>query len=70
MTKKNNKGSTDKVDHVQATRPEPWPGIPARSEDHETELPTGTRRAEQADSTDAQRRLERDMEDSKAAPRE
>ena len=70
MTKKNSKGYTDKVDHVQATRPEPWPGIPARSEDHETDLPTGTRRAEQADTTDAQRRLEQDMEESKSAPRE
>ncbi|RKH45897.1 hypothetical protein [Corallococcus sicarius] len=50
------------VKHVQATRPEPWPGIQGRSQEHEEELPTGTKRSEQASVTDAQRQLEKDVE--------
>ncbi|WP_404371477.1 hypothetical protein ACIHQR_13390 [Corallococcus coralloides] len=50
------------VKHVEATRPEPWPGIQGRSQEHEEELETGTRRAEQADVTEAQRKLEKDVE--------
>ncbi|MHA7632369.1 hypothetical protein [Corallococcus sp. M7] len=50
------------VKHVEATRPEPWPGIQGRSQEHEEDLETGTRRAEQADVTEAQRKLEKDVE--------
>ena len=50
------------VKHIQATRPEPWPGIQGRSQEHEEELPTGTKRADQASVTDAQRKLEKDVE--------
>ncbi|QAT86659.1 hypothetical protein EJ065_5123 [Corallococcus coralloides] len=56
-----NKKNED-VKHVEATRPEPWPGIQGRSREHEEELETGTRRAEQADVTEAQRKLEKDVE--------
>jgi len=63
MTKKN-QGYTENIKHVGATRPRPWPGIQGRSEDKETELPTGTRRAEQAEVTDAQRKLEHEVEES------
>jgi len=63
MTKKS-QGYTEDIKHVEATRPEPWPGIKGRSEDKEEELPTGTRRADQADVTDAQRKLEHDVEES------
>ena len=62
--KKKNAGYTEDIQHVEATRPEPWPGIKGRSEDKEEELPTGTRRAEQADVTEAQRKLEHDVEDA------
>lgn len=55
---------------MQATRPEPWPGIQGRSEEREEELPTGTKRAEQADVTDAQRQLEQEMDESVASTRE
>ncbi|RKH19993.1 hypothetical protein D7Y13_12915 [Corallococcus praedator] len=50
------------VKHVQATRPEPWPGIQGRSKDHEEELDTDTKRAEQSSITDEQRKLEDDVE--------
>ncbi|MCY1034422.1 hypothetical protein OV207_23415 [Corallococcus sp. BB11-1] len=50
------------VKHVQATRPDPWPGIQGRSQDHEAELDTDTKRADQASVTDAQRKLEEDVE--------
>ncbi|MET0400772.1 MAG: hypothetical protein ABW123_00160, partial [Cystobacter sp.] len=66
MTKKN-AGYSEKIKHVQATHPEPWPGIPGRSSEKETELPTGTRRADQAESTEAQRELEREMDESAAS---
>ncbi|MCP3105423.1 hypothetical protein LZ198_41830 [Myxococcus sp. K15C18031901] len=46
------------IEHVEATRPEPWPGIPGRSLDDEQELPTGTPRDQQASVTREQRRLE------------
>ena len=62
--KKKNAGDVAPVKHVEATRPEPWPGIKGRSEEHENELPTDTRRTEQADVTEAQRQLERDMHDT------
>jgi hypothetical protein len=65
--KKKNAGYTEDIQHVEATRPEPWPGIKGRAEDQESELPTGTRRAEQADVTDAQRQLEKDVEKSEKA---
>jgi hypothetical protein len=68
--KKKNEGYSEKIKHVQATHPEPWPGIPGRSSEKETELPTGTRRAEQADSTQAQRELEEEMGASVSATRE
>jgi hypothetical protein len=61
---KKSPGYTENIEHVEATRPEPWPGIKGRSEDKEEELPTGTRRAEQADVTEAQRKLEHDVEDA------
>ncbi|HZI16046.1 MAG TPA: hypothetical protein VE153_37115 [Myxococcus sp.] len=58
------KGYAEHIEHVQATRPEPWPGIRGRSHEEESELPTGTPREEQADVTNAQRQLEQDMSDS------
>lgn len=67
---KKNSGDVKKVKHVEATRPEPWPGIQGRSEERENELPTGTRRAEQADVTEAQRRLEKEMDEEKEPTRE
>lgn len=54
-------GYAEHIEHVQATHPEPWPGIKGRSEEHEEELPTGTRREEQAGVTEAQRKLEHEM---------
>jgi hypothetical protein len=70
--KKNDEGYTEHVEHVQATRPEPWPGIRGRSAEHERELPTGTPREEQAEVTEAQRRLEQEMEEGekREEPRE
>ncbi|NOK17933.1 hypothetical protein [Corallococcus carmarthensis] len=50
------------VKHVEATRPEPWPGIQGRSQEHEEELETGTKRSDQASVTEAQRKLEKDVE--------
>ncbi len=67
--KKKDKGYVEHIDHSQATRPEPWPGIPGRSQEHETELPTGTPREVQADVTEAQRRLEREMHEEEEEPR-
>lgn len=61
----NNEGYTEDIEHSQATRPEPWPGIKGRSKEREEELPTGTPREEQADSTEAQRALEREVEETK-----
>jgi hypothetical protein len=70
MTDKKDPGYADRIEHVQATHPDPWPGIKGRSEEHETELPTGTKRDEQASVTEAQRRLEREMHDEKEPTRE
>jgi hypothetical protein len=56
------------IEHVQATHPDPWPGIKGRSEERETELPTGTKREDQASVTDAQRRLEHEMHESEKEP--
>jgi hypothetical protein len=64
------KGYAEHIEHVQATRPDPWPGIEGRSKDEEHELPTGTPREQQASVTDAQRQLEKDMDDSKEPTRE
>jgi hypothetical protein len=61
MKKKGNKGYTENIRHPQSTHPDPWPGIPGRSAEHETDLPTGTDREHQAGVTEAQRELERDM---------
>ncbi|MBU8898232.1 hypothetical protein DRW03_00840 [Corallococcus sp. H22C18031201] len=55
-------GYAERIEHVEATRPEPWPGIRCRSREHEEDLPTGTTRDEQARVTQAQRRLEEDVE--------
>jgi hypothetical protein len=67
---KKEKGYVEHIEHVQATRPEPWPGIQGRSKDHEEDLPTGTPREVQADVTEAQRRLERDLAEEDEQPRE
>jgi hypothetical protein len=57
--KEQEKGYTEEIEHVQATRPDPWPGIHGRSEEHESEPETPT--DHRSDTTDAQRQLERDM---------
>ncbi|XXF75813.1 hypothetical protein P2318_22495 [Myxococcaceae bacterium GXIMD 01537] len=64
--KSQNDGYVEHIEHVEATRPEPWPGIRGRSHEHEEELPTGTRRDDQAAVTEAQRKLEAEGEDSPA----
>ena len=61
---KKDKGYAEHIEHVQATRPEPWPGIQGRSHEHEEDLPTGTKREEQASVTDAQRKLEDEVEET------
>jgi hypothetical protein len=63
-------GYAEHIEHVQATHPDPWPGIKGRSEEHESELPTGTKRADQASVTEAQRKLEHEMHESKEPTRE
>ena len=70
MAKKSGSKDVAPVKHVQATRPEPWPGIPGRSEERENDLPTGTSREAQADVTEAQRKLEKDVHDSQEPTRE
>ncbi len=62
---KKDKGYVEHIEHAQATRPEPWPGIQGRSKEHEEELPTGTPREQQADATEAQRKLEDEMDAEK-----
>lgn len=57
-TQRRNSEDVEPVKHVEATRPEPWPGIKGRSREHEEDLPTGTKREEQASVTNAQRKLE------------
>lgn len=70
MAEKNSKkggqdaGYAEHIEHVQATRPEPWPGIKGRSHEHEEDLPTGTKREEQASVTDAQRKLEDEVDET------
>ena len=56
---KSDPGYAEHVEHPQDAHPDPWPGITGRSEEHENELPTGTKRESQASVTDAQRDLER-----------
>jgi hypothetical protein len=48
------------IEHLEATHPEPWPGIRGRSREHESELPTGTPREQQASVTETQRELEQE----------
>jgi hypothetical protein len=60
---KKSKEYVEHIRHPEATRPQPWPGIAGRSKEHEEELPTGTPREAQAEVTEAQRRLERDMDE-------
>ncbi len=59
--KRRDDGYAEHINHWQSTRPEPWPGIRGRSEEHEEDLPTGTPREQQAEVTQAQRRLEHEM---------
>ncbi len=68
MTKKKkaqDQESAERIEHVQSTRPEPWPGIPGRSQEHEAEPSREAggedSRGRGSDSTEAQRQLERDM---------
>jgi hypothetical protein len=70
MADKKDPGYAERIKHVQGTHPDPWPGIKGRSEEHEPELPTGTKRDEQASVTDAQRRLEHEMHGEKEPTRE
>jgi hypothetical protein len=65
--KKKDKGYAEHIQHAEATRPKPWPGIQGRSQEHEEELPTGTPREAQASVTEAQRTLEREMEEDEKA---
>jgi len=60
--KEQEKGYSEEIEHVQATRPDPWPGIQGRSEEHEAEPETPT--DHRSDTTDAQRQLEREMHES------
>ncbi|WP_224367255.1 hypothetical protein [Hyalangium versicolor] len=62
---KKEKGYVEHIRHAEATRPKPWPGIPGRSKDHEEDLPTGTPREAQAGVTEAQRKLEDEMDEKK-----
>jgi hypothetical protein len=59
---KKDKDYVEHIEHAEATRPEPWPGIQGRSKEHEEELPTGTPREKQASVTEAQRKLEDEMD--------
>lgn len=60
---KKDKGYAEHIEHSQATRPEPWPGIQGRSKEHDEDLPTGTPREQQASVTEAQRELERETDE-------
>ncbi|MCP3060775.1 hypothetical protein LXT21_18475 [Myxococcus sp. K38C18041901] len=60
----------ERIDHVEATRPEPWPGIRGRSHEDEQELPTGTPREQQARVTEAQRKLEEEEASGREPTRE
>ncbi|QRK07959.1 hypothetical protein JQX13_49745 [Archangium violaceum] len=70
MADKKDPNYAERIEHVQATHPDPWPGIQGRSEDRETELPTGTKREDQASVTEAQRKLEHEIHDEKEPTRE
>ncbi len=70
MADKKDPNYAERIEHVQATHPDPWPGIKGRSEERETDLPTGTRREDQASVTEAQRRLEHEMHEEKEPTRE
>lgn len=61
--KKTDTGYTEEIEHVQATRPDPWPGIQGRSEEREAEpeTPSDASGGHRSQTTDAQRQLERDM---------
>ena len=59
--KQTEKGYSAEIKHVQATRPDPWPGIQGRSEEHEAEPETEASGERRSDSTEAQRQLEREM---------
>ena len=66
-SKAQDKGYAERIQHVEATHPRPWPGIPGRSAEHDAE-PARDAGAEsesasnrRSDSTEAQRQLERDM---------
>ncbi|GHG73849.1 hypothetical protein [Comamonas sp. JC664] len=62
-------GYAEHIEHLEGTRPEPWPGIRGRSDDEENELPTGTPRERQAGVTDTQRRLEQEAHGRKEPTR-
>ncbi|WP_037583883.1 hypothetical protein [Stigmatella aurantiaca] len=66
---KKDKGYAEHIKNPQSARPEPWPGIQGRSKEHEEELPTETAREAQADVTEAQRTLEREMDDAQKTRR-
>ncbi|WNG38557.1 hypothetical protein F0U60_36635 [Archangium minus] len=70
MADKKDPNYAERIEHVQATHPDPWPGIKGRSEERETDLPTGTKREDQASVTEAQRKLEHEMHDEKEPTRE
>ncbi len=70
MAEKKDPHYAEHIEHVQATHPDPWPGIQGRSEEHDGDLPTGTRRHEQASVTEAQRKLEHETHEKKEATRE
>ncbi|QDE89607.1 hypothetical protein BHS06_11880 [Myxococcus xanthus] len=62
-------GYAERIEHVEGTHPEPWPGIRGRSDDEENELPTGTSRERQASVTQTQRRLEQEAHGHKEPTR-
>lgn len=70
MADKKDPNYVEHIEHVQATHPDPRPGIKGRSEEHETDLPTGTKREDQASVTEAQRKLEHEIHGEKEPTRE
>ncbi|NVJ08648.1 hypothetical protein HUW63_25860 [Myxococcus sp. AM001] len=62
-------GYAERIEHVEGTRPQPWPGIRGRSDDEENELPTGTSRERQAGVTETQRKLEQEAHGRKEPTR-
>ncbi|GEM_PF-1057655 len=63
-------GYAERIEHVESTHPEPWPGIRGRSDDAERDLPTGTPRERQASVTETQRKLEQEAHGPKEPTRE